>query len=268
MSKYTLTHINIYPIKSLGGISLQSSEVEERGLKYDRRWMLVDESDKFITQRSHPQLSLIKTEIKNGVLTLSHKQNKLPVIRLPLIPYNSEEVNVKIWDDNVTALKYYGEINDWLYKATKIKTTLVFMPDEAKRAVNPEFAQGKIVSFADAFPFLIIGEESLSELNNRINRPVPMNRFRPNFVFSGGEPFDEDNWQQIKIGNIDFKIVKSCARCVITTIDQYTGEKENEPLAALAKFRNVNGKVLFGQNMVAENCGVVSVGDEVEILTM
>ena len=266
MNIHTLTRIFIYPVKSLGGISLQSSEVEERGLKYDRRWLLVDESNKFITQRNYPQLALIRPEINNNLLTFSHFQNKLPAISVPLIPYDASYIKIQIWNDVVTALEYTGEINMWISKVTGIKTKLVYMPDDTKRVVDPAYAANKIVSFADGYPFLIAGNESLTELNRRMEKPLPINRFRANLTFSGGKPYDEDNWNFIEIGNVHFKVVKPCARCTVTTVDQNTGEKGIEPLATLAKFRKESGKVLFGQNMVAENTGTISVGDEIKLV--
>ncbi len=265
MSNYNLTQINIYPIKSLGGISLQSSLVEERGLQYDRRWMLVDEQNKFITQRLHPKMALLKVEINNDLLTIKHKQNKLSPLTILPLPYDEEEINVQIWKDNVTAIKYSHDANDWFTEAIGFKCCLVYMPDSTKRKVDPKYAKNKMVGFADGYPFLIIGEESLNDLNKRLEEPLPMTRFRTNFVFSGGKPFDEDNWKTIKIGKMVFHSTKSCARCVITTIDQNTGTKGKEPLKTLATFRQKDNKVMFGMNLVAEGTGKVNVGDEIKI---
>jgi uncharacterized protein YcbX len=265
MNKYSLTQINIYPIKSLGGISLQSAKVEERGLQYDRRWMLVDEQNNFITQRLHPTMSLLKVEINNDLLTINHKQNKLSPLTIHPLSYDDEEINVKIWKDNVTALKYSHDANDWFTEAIGFKCSLVYMPDSTKRKVDPKFANNKLVGFADGYPFLIIGEESLNDLNKRLEEAVPMNRFRTNFVFSGGKPFDEDNWKTIKIGDLVFHSVKQCPRCVITTIDQNTGLKSKDPLKTLAEFRQKDNKVMFGMNLVADGTGMVSVGDEIKI---
>ena len=267
MNKYSLSQINIYPIKSLGGISLQSATVEERGLQYDRRWMLVNEQNKFITQRLHPEMALLKVEINNDLLTIKHKQNKLSPLTLPPLPYDEEEINVQIWNDNVTALKYRSAANDWFTEAIGFKCCLVYMPDSTERKVDPKYAKNKMVSFADGYPFLIIGEESLSDLNKRLEEPLPMTRFRTNFFFSGGNPFDEDNWNTIKIGNVVFHSTKSCARCVITTIDQNTGTKGKEPLKTLAAFREQDNKVMFGMNLVAEAQGKVNVGDEIKIIS-
>lgn len=190
MNKYTLTEINIYPIKSLGGILLQSAQVEERGLKHDRRWMLVDETNRFITQRSYPKMALIKVEIINSLLTVAHKQNKFPPLTFQRMLYDEEDVDVQIWRDNVQGLKYNGDVNEWFTKAIGVNCSLVYMPDTTKRKVNPDFAKNKILSFADGYPLLIIGEESLSELNDRLAVPLPMNRFRPNLVFNGGNSFE------------------------------------------------------------------------------
>jgi uncharacterized protein YcbX len=139
------------------------------------------------------------------------------------------------------------------------------MPDSTKRIVAAEYANNKLVGFADGYPFLIIGEESLNDLNNRLEEPLPMNRFRTNFVFSGGKSFDEDNWKTIRIGDLVFHSVKPCARCVITTINQNTGIKDKEPLKTLAAFRQKDNKVMFGMNLVADGTGNVKVGDELEM---
>ena len=263
MTNCFLSEINIYPIKSLGGISLQSAEVEERGLRYDRRWMLVDERNCFITQRSYPQMALIKVNRKHNLFTATHKQSELPPLVIPDFPYDEEEIDVQIWKDNVTALKYNDDVNEWFTKAIGINCCLVYMPDSTKRKTNPDFAKNKIVSFADGYPFLIIGEASLNELNNRLTVPLPMNRFRPNLVFNGGNSFDEDNWKNVRIGNAEFKVVKPCSRCSITTVNQETSERGKEPLTTLAQFRSNDGQVLFGQNMVCERTGVITVGDEI-----
>lgn len=268
MSNYNLTQINIYPIKSLGGISLQSATVEERGLQYDRRWMLVDEQNKFITQRMHPKMALLKVEINNDLLTIKHKQNKLSPLTILPLPNDEEEINVQIWKDNVTTIKYSHDANDWFTEAIGFKCCLVYMPDSTNRKVDPKYASNKMVSFADSYPFLIIGEESLNDLNERLVEPLPMIRFRTNFVFSGGKPFDEDNWKTIKIGKMVFHSTKSCPRCVITTIDQNTGTKDKEPLKTLATFRQKDNRVLFGMNMVANGTGKVNVGDEIKQLPL
>ncbi len=262
----SITEINIYPVKSLGGVSLQTATVENRGFTFDRRWMLIDEDDRFISQREMPQMSRIKLSIA-GDMAIAEYGGEMLVLEPP----TGQMVEVSIWDDVVAAALCGETANEWFSAALGTGVRLVRMPDGVKRPVDPKYAlegTGDEVSFADAYPYLIIGEASLKDLNSRMEHPVPMNRFRPNLVFSGKEPFAEDDWKKIRIGDIVFHLVKPCARCVITTIDQAEGIKKGpEPLRTLAEFRNVNGKVMFGQNMIAEpGGGVINIGDKIEVL--
>jgi len=265
LNKLTLKEIHIYPIKSLGGISLQSAKVEERGLQYDRRWMLVDKNGMFLTQREHPQMALLQVNIKDDTLQVSHKVKAISNLQLPI---SSEQLSnhmvVNVWNDVVIAKNVSHDADLWLSEALNLDCQLVFMDNDSDRFTDRKYVdEPHHVSFADAYPFLIIGHESLNELNRRLKEPLPMNRFRPNFVFSGGEPFIEDTWRDFMIGKLKFRAVKSCSRCVIPTINPDTAEKGNEPLETLAKFRKVGNKVMFGQNLVGYNEGVVKVGDRV-----
>ena len=262
----TLSEINIYPIKSLGGISLRSSEVEERGLKYDRRWVLVDESNTFFTQRDFPQMALIKVSVEKNGLMLSHKTKIVEPLSISFSFKHSKKDKVVIWDDTVIGEFYNNQIDQWFSEIIGIKCYLVKMPKSTKRVVDETYAKNKIVSFADGYPFMIIGQASLDDLNSRMEIPLPMNRFRTNFVFTGGKPFDEDIWKNFKIGNVNFKAVKPCARCVITTTDQDSAERFKEPLLTLSKFRNFNNKVMFGMNLVCESTGIVNVGDGIVLM--
>ena len=262
-----LSELNIYPVKSLKGISLQSATVEARGLEYDRRWMLVDEDRQFFTQREVPKMAAVKIEVGPDGLTASMNGNRIHVA-----PGSEGETEfVTVWGSTVKGAFYGREIDDWFSDALETKCRLVSMPESTKRMVSPEFAVRVLedhVSFADGYPFLLIGEASLDDLNTRLAEPVPMNRFRPNFVVAGAEPFEEDTWKRIRIGSTEFHLVKPCARCVLTTVDQVSGVKTGkEPLATLSGYRNFDGKVLFGQNLIAESVGgTVSVGDEVEVI--
>lgn len=262
----TLSEINIYPIKSLGGISLQSSEVEERGLKYDRRWVLVDKTNTFFTQRDYPQMALIKVSLEEEGLKVQHKKKNIEPLSIPFSFKHSKTEKVVIWDDTVTGEFYNNQIDEWFSEIIGIKCHLVKMPESTKRVVDKKYAENKIVSFADGYPFMIIGQSSLDDLNSRMEVPLPMNRFRTNFVFTGGQPFEEDNWKNFKIGEVKFEAVKPCARCVITTTDQETAERADEPLFTLSKFRKVNNKVMFGMNLVCESVGKVSVGNKITLL--
>jgi len=262
----TLSEINIYPIKSLAGISLQSSEVEERGLKYDRRWVLVDETNTFFTQRDFPEMALIKVEIENSGLKLQHKIKNVEPLIIPFVFDHSKKDKVIIWDDTVVGEFYNQSIDDWFSAILGTKCHLVKMPETTKRIVDESYVKNKIVSFADGYPFLIIGQSSLDDLNARMEVPLPMDRFRTNFVFAGGKPFEEDNWRKFKIGDLYFEAVKSCARCVITTTDQETAERANEPLYTLSKFRKIDNKVMFGMNVVCHSTGLINIGDKIELL--
>jgi len=262
----TLSEINIYPIKSLAGISLQSAIVEERGLKYDRRWVLVDDTNTFFTQRDFPEMALIKVAVESEGLRLSHKTKNVESLVVPFDFNFSKKNKVVIWNDNIEGEFYNKQIDDWFSEIIGIKCHLVKMPESTERVVDEKYAKDKIVSFADGYPFLIIGQSSLDELNSRIEIPLPMNRFRPNFVFKGGKPFEEDHWKRFNIGNVKFEAVKPCARCVITTTDQETAELAKEPLLTLSKFRKVGNEVMFGMNVICHSNGQIKLGDEIGLL--
>jgi uncharacterized protein YcbX len=266
-----LSEINIYPIKSLAGISLKESKIERRGLEFDRRWMLIDKNNKFLTQREFPKMATVKPEILADGLQVSSGQN---ILVIPFEPLRSDTQTVQIWSSRCRARIYENVINEWFSDVLETDCRLAVMPEETRRRVNYFYAVKKDdhVSFADGYPFLLIGESSLGDLNSRLEEPLPMNRFRPNFVVSGAESFAEDAWKKIQIGETAFHVVKPCARCVITTIDQQAGEKDGkEPLKTLAGFRipkrSLKQKILFGQNLIAEKAGdILRVGDKIEVL--
>lgn len=267
MNNYKLTQIFIYPVKSLNGISLSESDVEERGLKYDRRWMLVDSQNEFITQRNFPQLTLIDIKLKGDKLILKHRVKTLEPLEISTIDFPAKLIRVKIWNDICEALEYNNEINTWFSRAINFNCKLVYMPVDTERKTNLKYySQSKNVSFADAFPFLIIGEESLKLLNSKLNEKVSIENFRPNLVFDGGAAHDEDKWKNILIGNLEFVNVKPCSRCVITTINLSTGIKGKEPLKTLAAYRYQNNKVMFGQNLIGLSTGKIKVGDKIFLL--
>ena len=261
-----LSEIFIYPIKSLGGISVDSATVEPRGLKYDRRFLLVDENRMFMTQRDFPQMALLKLSFTkigfNVIHTRDHSQ-----ITIPFESKSTEIIKVRIWDDFCNSVRVNKDLDTWFSNALNIKCSLVYMPDDARRYVEKNYIDEEhIVSFADAYPYLIIGQSSLDDLNERLVLPLPMDRFRTNFVFTGGKPYEEDNWKDFKIGELSFKAVKPCARCAITTTNQDTGERSSEPLKTLSKYRNVNNKVMFGMNVVCNTAGLVSVNQKIDVL--
>jgi uncharacterized protein YcbX len=261
-STLVLQEIYLYPIKSLGGISVSQALVEERGFRYDRRWMLVDKKGDFVTQRIHPQLALLQVALSETQLEVFSKRDPSRKISFDLELNSGEEMQVKVWGDAVAALQVAPEVSAWFSNFLGMNVDLVLMPESSHRKMDPRYAvQEESVSFADGMPYVMIGQASLDELNGRLADPVGMDRFRPNLVFSGGEAYAEDQFKQLQIGEVEFQVVKPCARCVMITVNQQTGEKGKEPLATLATYRTVNNKVYFGQNAVALAPGMVRLGD-------
>jgi len=267
MNKLYLSELYIYPIKSLGGISLTTSNIEERGLQHDRRWMLIDEEGMFITQRKHYELALLQVSIADDEMIVFHKTDPHKRISFPLGETTGKSISVKIWDDLSEGLEVSESVSKWFSDFMKMKVRLVKMPAKEKRKVDPRYAPNdEVVSFADGYPCLIIGQASLNHLNQKLSAPVPMNRFRPNFVFSGGEAHVEDRFNTFYLNNILFSAVKPCARCVLITIDQQTGIQGQEPLKTLNNYRKVGNKILFGQNLIHQGEGMISIGDELNVL--
>jgi uncharacterized protein YcbX len=259
-----LQDIYVYPIKSLKGIRLTHSILEERGLQYDRRWMLVDNEGSFLSQRKFPSMAMFEVEISDPGLKVFHKSNPGDYIVVPFSSKSGTSIQVKIWEDHVNALNVDHLFDAWFSKFLGISCHLVYMPDTTRRKIKAKYAENEeSVSFADGMPYLIIGQESLNDLNQRLKDPVPMDRFRPNLVFSGGEPFLEDKCETLKIGKALFKVTKPCARCVMTTVDQKSGKRGKEPLKTLATYRTIGQNVMFGQNMLLLEGKEVMVGDRI-----
>ncbi|RAI91914.1 MOSC domain-containing protein [Algoriphagus yeomjeoni] len=257
----------VYPIKSLAGIRLHEAKVEGRGFEFDRRWMLIDENGQFLSQRTFPQMALLKVEIGRDALKVFHQASPEDFIEIPFEEDSQEILSVTVWDDDMDATLVNSRFDTWFSQVLGLSARLVKMPHATNRKVDPRYAiNEESVSFADGMPYLLIGQNSLENLNSRLDYPVLMDRFRPNIVFSGGEAFAEDSWKKIKIGKVDFQVVKPCARCVMITVEQNTGKKGAEPLKTLAGYRKVGNKIMFGQNMVALSTGVIKVGDEIKLV--
>lgn len=263
--KKKLVSLHFYPVKGCKAIDLNFASVGPMGPEMDRRWMIVDANGRFISQRQESLMALIGTEWKENVLTI--RIPKEPPLYISLSNLGPRR-QVSIWDDVCEAIDQGDAIAERLSHFLHRECRLVFIPDDSKRRVNPKYAPSpeSIVGFADRFPFLLISEASLQDLNKRLEHPILMNRFRPNLVVSGCEAYEEDTWRRIRIGNVIFKAAKPCSRCIVTTIDQTTGQRGEEPLKTLAAYRKMEKGILFGQNLVHENHGVLSVGERVEIL--
>lgn len=267
MKNLILSEIWIYPIKSLGGVSLDSALVTKRGLEHDRRWMLVDATGVFLTQRTLPEMALLQVEMAADGLNVSHKIKSKGMVKISFDAQPLEYLEVKIWDDTCTAHTVSEVANDWFSTVLNKKCRLVYMPDDSLRQLDRRYAdEGDITGFADGYPILILGEAALDFLNEKLAESVPMNRFRPNLVFKGGAPNEEDNWREFEIGAATFFGVKPCARCVITTINQDTAVFGKEPLRTLARYRK-EGKILFGQNVIPKSIGErIYINDVINVL--
>lgn len=256
----------IYPIKSLGGISLNCSRVTDRGLQYDRRWMLVNPDGVFLSQRQLPQMALFQVSVWEHDLQVAHKKTGAS-ITIPFAAPTTLEIDVTVWDSRSKALLVSHNHDEWFSQQLGVPCRLVAMPENHPIPVDPEYAHhDELTSFSDGYPFLLIGQSSLDDLNERLAEPVPMNRFRPNIVVSGAAPFAEDDWQHFTIGNLHFYGVKRCGRCVVTTINQNEGIGGKEPLQTLAGYRKEGNKIYFGQNLLHQGTGTILVGDLVQVI--
>lgn len=265
-----LSEIWIYPIKSLAGICLEQSNVTLRGLEHDRRWMLVDENGIFISQRECSQLALFQPKIEKDCIEITHSDALNGSVQFSLSQKNNNaKFNVVVWEDTVEAIEVDAEISTWFSQILGFPVRLVFMPEESLRKVDSNYAVSAddIISFSDGFPFLIIGQASLDDLNFRLENPITMRRFRPNFVFTGGIAYEEENWKEFTIGNQTFYGVKPSGRCLITTVNPDNGKfSGKEPLLTLSKYKTVGNKVIFGQNVITKQEGFLKVGNVVSIL--
>lgn len=260
-----LSSLTVYPVKSAAGIALNQAIMEKRGLRHDRRWMLVDSGGSFLSQRSHPRMALISPTVVDECLMLSAPG--MPRLQMPLAGENRETILVDVWRYSGLAETTTPEVDAWFSEFLDTQCRAVYMPDSADRPANPDYAPaGSQVSFADGYPYMLLSDASVDDLNSRLDQHLPMNRFRPNLTVSGCKPFAEDSWKVLRIGEAMFQVTKPCARCAITTVDQQTGTKAKEPLRTLATYRAAGGEVHFGQNLVALHNAILRVGDEVSVL--
>ena len=267
--RITVTTLHRFPVKSLGGQSLQRAPIHGLGLEGDRRWMVVNDRGRCVTRRELPDMARIEALPGPDGLILRHADAGEIQVSIP--PSASALTPVKIWRDEVPAQMADRKAGDYLSALLGKALRLVYLPDASHRQIDPAFAAiGDGVSFADGFPILVTSVESLAALNARLARPIAMLRFRPNIVVSGlTEAWGEDRWRRIRIGAVTLRIVKPCDRCVVTTQDPATGQTVdgNEPLASLrAMGRRIGTGIMFGQNAIPEGRGDIAVGDTVEIL--
>lgn len=260
--------LHIYPIKSLGGIDLERSELTSRGLAYDRRWVLVDQTNRFVSQREHARLALLQPHLGKVYMTITDRSGQLPPLEFALGEPETTAEEVTIWDDTVPARPVTSIADDWFSTFLQMPVRLMYMHEASVRPADPRYAiteQDK-VSFADGYPILIISKASMELLNSKLDDPLGVNRFRANIIVSGIEAHEEDSWREIRTAKQTLYGVKPCARCVMTTIDPKTGTVGKEPLKTLSTYRKVGHKILFGENFIPKEEGSVHVGDEIQVI--
>jgi len=262
-----ISEIYIYPIKSLGGISVKKTTLTSRGLAFDRRFMLTNLKGQFMTQRSNRRMALLTTKIEGTNLIVQDRSYPLSKIEFPLTPIHfSKQQEVTIWKDTCMGQVLHQGINQWFSKRLGQACQLVYMPNDSNRLIDATYRKGKeVVSFADGYPILLFGQSGMDDLNKRLKKPVSIDRFRANIIFTGGQPFAEDQWKRFKIGKQLFRMTKPCVRCNVPNINQQTGNIEKEPNRTLATFRKKNNKICVGVNVCWEGKGGASikVGDEI-----
>ncbi|HJQ44668.1 MAG TPA: MOSC N-terminal beta barrel domain-containing protein [Jatrophihabitantaceae bacterium] len=266
-----VTEIRRYPVKSCRGESLPDALVERQGLAGDRRYMIVDSDARVLTAREIPRMLLIRPSLIDGGVRLSAPER--PDIEVSL--NGAGRRDVEVWNSIVPATLLGADVDSWLSEYLGVSVQLAFQHDPASRRTNPRFSdENDRVSFADGYPLLVTTTASLTALNDWIAEgplaeqgPLPMVRFRPNLVISGGTAWDEDGWRRLRIGTAEFRAVKGCDRCVMTTTDAESAARGKEPIATLARYRRWDGLTWFGMNLVPDNPGArIAVGDPVEIL--
>lgn len=268
MAELRLTELWRYPVKSMRGDRHAALRVDARGFCSDRRWMLVGPDGRFLTQRQLPRMALINTQLVESAdgdrLTLSLGSGEHCQVTVGPAP---ELIDVSVWGDSCQGLAVGEAVDAWLSDFLHQPCRLVMFPEQQVRAVDPHYASPRDqVGFADGFPFLLISQASLDELNRRLKNPLSMQRFRPNLVVDGCEPHAEDGWKRIRIGEIEFRVAKPCSRCPIPTIDPLTAERGAEPLRTLREYRYWDNRIWFGQNLLHHGSGELHEGMRVEVL--
>jgi len=274
MSTAQITGLTIYPVKSMKGIALKSAVLTPQGLENDRRFMVVRANGRFVTQRDLPRLALVQTSLDNKGVVLS--MNGRGSVTVPFKPASGEPIHTKVWGDECETVDVGEEVSRWLTGALESGSTLKLVrmaPGFIRPQGQPEnLGEQTSTHFADAAPFLVANEASLEALNRELetreHSPVPMNRFRPNIVVTGLAPFAEHEISELTSEYYRLKFCHPCERCVVTTIDQATAEKNPgwQPFKTLREINPVPGKKpapAFGQNatLKAGDQSVIAVGD-------
>ena len=267
-----------YPLKSARGIRRDAVALDRFGVRHDRRWMLIDPlAGRPITQREIPKLSRLEARRSASGLELRWLGSP-PAgggdvlegegLRVAEPARDGFRLPVTIWGDTVHLPVADAAANDWITAGLGREARIAFMPDDVERPVNPRYADGgERTSLTDGYPLHLIGSGSMEDLNARLEEPVGVERFRPNLLIDGPAAFDEDEWDEIRVGSCELRVVKPCPRCSVTTVDPASGERGPEPLRTLSTYRKRQGTVMFGQNALHRGEGTIRVGDPVEVLS-
>lgn len=259
MSEICVAEIVVFPIKSLRGVSLPRWTVEKRGLRHDRRWMLVDSDGVFLTQRKLYKMALFDTQIQESGLRV-HLDGRRH-LDVPFEPSGEPRV-VQVWSQECEAVAVSDEADAWFSEALGQDCSLVYMPETTQRPIRAGIeGRDDIVGFADAHPILVAGLGSIDDLNSRMGAPIPIRRFRANLILSGAPAFAEDEWSEIAVGPARLTRTRQCGRCAVPTIDILTGEPSDEPLRTLNTYRKFDNMVCFGSYYVPDALGEIAVGD-------
>ncbi|MCW8832146.1 MAG: MOSC domain-containing protein [Colwellia sp.] len=272
MSATKVNSLYIYPIKSTAGISLPSATVNKLGLAFDRYFVLSDELGQFITARTEPRLCLVNTVLMETGIRISAPN--MPTITLSYDGFSGQYQQVTVWGDDIAGQVCSTTASQWFSDYLQRPCQLLFFGEKSYRERKANTEKARKLTFTDGYPLLLISQASLDDLNQRLRHnqlsPVSMAQFRPNIVVEHCLPFEEDTWQHIRIGEVEFKVSKPCERCIFTTVNPLSGEKhaEQQPLKTLSSFRQTTqGEVIFGQNLIPLNTGTLKQGDTLEVLS-
>ncbi|MFH7003910.1 MOSC domain-containing protein [Flavobacterium bizetiae] len=258
---YSVKEIYIYPIKSLAGISCQNALAEEMGFENDRRWMLIDAENQMITQREHRIMSQFYPQISDGKISITFQDQKH---EFSIDEHLENSIAVNVWDDKSEVIEVNKSTSKWFSQHLGFECKLVkIIKNGDRKHESSKLKETFNVSLADGYPYLMIGSQSLDFLNEKLSDKITVLRFRPNIVISSQSPHEEDDFTTFKIGEVQFKNIKPCGRCIMVNNDPDNGKLKKEPLKTLSKYRNVNNSVLFGTNIVSLNSGIINVGDEI-----
>jgi len=259
-----ISSLYFYPLKSARAIEVSEAVVTQHGLQHDRRWMVVDKKGRFLTQRRFPQMALLVCQADERRISL-----QAPDRQAIAVMASQQPQAVRIWGFDGHAWDCGDAAATWMSEFLHHECRLVMADEKMKRSLPPGYGSGEDeVFFADAFPFLLISQASLDDLNTKLDVTVPMNRFRPNIVIEGCSAYAEDNWKHLRIGDIDFTAAKLCNRCTMPTVDQANAIPGDEPIRTLSTYRRLeDGEIYFGQNLIhQQKTGILRVGDAVEIV--